>query len=87
MGQLGVFYRRCLHTLLGVSQSTCKEVLYVLSGCGPLQLYLAKAAFCFVLHVDKHPALLGSLAAWVCGLDSKCLQSGLFLGPVQEFDS
>ena len=85
MGWLGVFYRCCLRTLLGVSRSTCNELLYVLSGQGPLQLYLAKAVFCFVLHVDKNPGLLGSVAAWVHSLDSKQLWSGLFLGAAQEF--
>ena len=63
MGRLGVFYRRCLRTLLGVSRSIRNEVLYVLSGRGPLQPYLAKAVFCFVLHADKHPGLLGLVAA------------------------
>ena len=80
MGWLGVFYRRCLRTLLGVSQSTRNEVLYVLSGWGPLQLYLAKAVFCFVLHADEQPGLLGLVAAWVRGLDYKRLWSALFLG-------
>ena len=73
MGGLGVFYRRCLRTFLGVSRSTRNEVLSVLSGRGPLQLYLATAVFCFLLHADKHPSLLGLVAAWVCGLDSKWL--------------
>ena len=82
MGRLGVFYRRCLRTLLGVSWSTRNEVFYVISGHGPLQIYLAKAGFCFVLHWDEHPGLLGSVAAWVCGLDSECLWSGLSLGAV-----
>ena len=85
MGGLGVFYRCCLRILLGMSRSTRNEVLYVLSGRSPLQLYLAKAVFCFVLHVDKHPGLLGSVAAWVHGLDSERLWSGLFLGAAQEF--
>ena len=38
MGWLGVFYWRCLHTLLGVSRATYNEVLYVLSGWGPSSL-------------------------------------------------
>ena len=87
MGHLGVFYRHFLRTLLGVSRSTRNEVLYVLSGRGPLQLYLVKAVFRFVLHADEHPGLLGSVAAWVRGLDSERLRSGLFLGAVQEFAS
>ena len=85
MGRLGVFYRHCLRTLLGVSRSTRNEVSYVLSGCGPLQLYLAKAVFHFVLHADKHPGLLGTVAPWVRGLDSERLRLGLFLGVAQEF--
>ena len=87
MGGLKVFYRRYLHTLLGVSHSTHSKVLYVLSGRGPLQLYLAKTVFCFVLHTDAHPGLLGTVAAWVCGLDSERLHSGLYLGAAQEFAS
>ena len=80
MGQLGVFYRHCLRTLLGVSWSTRNEKFYVTSGHDPLQLYLAKTVFCFVLHADKHPSLLGLVAAWVRGLDSEQLWSRLFLG-------
>ena len=87
MGRLGVFYRCCLRTLLGVSRSTRNEVLYVISGRGPLQLYLAGAVFRFVLHADEHPGLLGSVATWVRGLDSERLRSGLFLGVAQEFAS
>ena len=87
MGGLGVFYRCCLHTLLGVSCSTHNQVLYVLSGHGPLQLYLAEAVFHFVLHADKHPGLLETVAAWVHGLDSERLWSGLFMGVAQEFAS
>ena len=68
MGHMGVFYRRCLRSLLGLSRNTCNEVLYVLSGRGPLQLYLAKAVFRFVIHAESHPGLLGTVAAWVCGL-------------------
>ena len=78
MGCLGVFYRRCLRTFLGVSRSTRNEVLYVLSGRGPLHLSLA--VFHFVVHADEHPGLLGSVAAWVRGLDSERLRSRLFLG-------
>ena len=87
MGGLGVFYRQCLRTLLGVSWSTRNEVLYVLSGHGPLQLYLSKAVFCFVLHANEHPGLLGTVAAWDHGLDFERLWSGLFLGAAQEFGS
>ena len=88
MDHLGVFYRRCLCTLLGVSTyNTHNGVLYVLSGRGPLQIHLAKALFRLVLHTDEHPGLLGSVAAWVCGLDSERLWSGLFLGAVQDFAS
>ena len=79
MGRMGVFYRRCLRSLLGVSRSTRNEVLYVLSGRGPLQLYLAKAVFRFVVHADRHEGLLGTVAAWVRGLESPRLREGLFL--------
>lgn len=42
MQDFGVFYRRCLRALLGVSGFVRNEVLYILSGRAPLQLYLAK---------------------------------------------
>ena len=70
MGRMGVFYRRCLRSLLGLSWNTCNEVLYVLSGHGSLQLYLAKAVFRFVIHAESHTGLLGMVAAWVHGLES-----------------
>ena len=70
MGCMGVFYRRCLRSLLGFSRNTHNQVLYVLSGRRPLQLYLAKAVFCFVIHAESHTGLLGMVAAWVCGLES-----------------
>ena len=63
MGRMGVFYCRCLQSLLGLLRNTCNKVLYVLSGCGPLQLYLAKAVFRFVVHVESHTGLLGMVAA------------------------
>ena len=87
MGQLGVFYRHYLRDLLGVSWSIRNEVLYVITGCGPLQIYLAKAVFCFVLHADEHPGLLGLVAAWICSLDFKRLWSRIFFGAAQEFAS
>lgn len=84
MGWLGVLYMRYLRTLLGVSWSARNEVLYVLSG-DPFSFIWLKAVFCFVLHVDKHPGLLGLVAAWVCGLDSKRLWSGSSLRSIQKF--
>ena len=87
MGCMGVFYRRCLRSLLGTLRNTCNKVLYVLSGRGPLQLYLAKVVFRFVIHAKSHPGLLGMVAAWVCGLESRCLRNGLFLMAVQSFAS
>lgn len=80
-GLVRVFYKCCIRTLFGVSRATHNEVLYGLSGRGPLQLYLARAVFRFVLHSDEHPSLLGSVAAWVRSLDSERVRSGLFLGP------
>ena len=87
MGCMGVFYRRCLWSLLGLSRNTRNKVLYVLSGRGPLQLYLAKAVFCFVVHAESHPGLLGTVAAWVCGLESRRLRDGLYLTAAQSFAS
>ena len=43
--------------------------------------------FFVLLHADKHPGLLETVAAWVHGLDSEHLWSGLFLGAAQEFVS
>ena len=63
MGCMGVFYRRCLRSLLGLSWNTRNEVLYILSGRRPLQLYLAKAAFRFVIHAESHTGLLGMVVA------------------------
>ena len=87
MGRMGVFYRRCLWSLLGVSRNTHNEVLYVLSGRGLLQLYLAKAVFRFVIHVELHSGLLGTVAAWVRGLESRRLRDGLYLATAQSFAS
>ena len=36
MGAFGVFHRRCLQALMGVSRSLRNDVLYVVSGRGPL---------------------------------------------------
>ena len=87
MGRMGVFYRRCLRSLLGLSRNTRNKVLYVLSGHGPLQLYFAKAVFCFVIHTESHTGLLGMVAAWVRGLESQCLHDGLYLAAAQSFAS
>ena len=87
MGCMGVFYRRCLRSLLGLSWNTRNKVLYVLSGRGPLQLYLAKAVFCFVIHAESHPGLLGTVAAWVRGLESQRLRNGLYHAVAQSFAS
>ena len=83
MGCMGVFYRRCLRSLLGLSRNMCNEVLYVLSGHGPLHLYLAKAVFRFVIHAELHTGLLWTVAAWVRGLESRCLRDGLYLAAAQ----
>ena len=87
MGRMGVFYRRCLRSLLGISWNTRNEVLYVLSGRGSLQLYLAKAVFRFVIHTELHTGLLGTAVAWVCGLESRRLRDGLYLTAAQLFAS
>lgn len=42
LGPLGPFYRGALRTLLGVGRVR-NEVLYILSGRLPLQIYVAKA--------------------------------------------
>ena len=83
MGRMGVFYRRCLRSLLGLSRHTRNEVLYVLSGRGPLHLYLAKAVFRFVVHADSHTGLMGTVAAWARGLESRRLRDGLYLAAAQ----
>ena len=36
MGSLGVFYRRCLRSIMGLAASTRNEIVYVLSGRAPL---------------------------------------------------
>ena len=36
----------------------------------PLQRYLAKAVFHFVIHAESHTGLLGMVVAWVRGLES-----------------
>ena len=85
MGRMGVFYCRCLRSLLGLARNTRNKVLYVLSGRGLLQLYLAKVVFRFVIHAELHPGLLGMVAAWVCGLESRCLRDGLYFAVAQSF--
>ena len=87
MGRMGVFYCRCLRSLLGLLWNTRNKVLYVLSGRGPLQLYLAKALFRFVIHAESHNGLLGMVAAWVHGLESRRLRDGLYLAAAQSFAS
>ena len=36
MGSLGVFYRHCLRSIMGLATSTRNEIVYVLSGRAPL---------------------------------------------------
>lgn len=42
-GAFGVFYRRCLRSLLGVGSTLRNEIVFVLSGRFPLELYIGKS--------------------------------------------
>lgn len=64
MGKLGVFYRRCLRVLMGVSFSTRNEVLYVLSGRPPLQLPLGEMVFRYVASHEGSDRLVSRVARW-----------------------
>ena len=68
-GSLGTFYRRALRTLLGVGRVR-NEVLYVLSGCLPLQVYIAKAMWRYARGLIASDHLAARMARWAWGLEA-----------------
>ena len=70
-GPFGVFYRRCLRSLMGLPHTLRNEVLYILSGRPPLQLPLGRMVWRFVQSMGGQPSprLVTRLYGWVTGLD------------------
>ena len=70
-GPFGVFYRRCLRSLMGLPHTLRNEILYVLSGRPPLQLPLGRMVWRFVQSMGGQPSprLVTRLYGWVTGLD------------------
>lgn len=64
MGAFGVFYRRCLRTMMGLSFSTRNEILYVLSGRPPLQLPLGEMVFRYVASHADSDRLVSRVVRW-----------------------
>ena len=85
-GKLGLFYRRSLRTLLGVSNLR-NEVVYVLSGRFPLQLYIAKYLWRYRRSLEESPRLAGVVARWVWRLDSSFVANRLSLHRLEVLHS
>ena len=77
-GKMGSFYRGALRTLLGVGRIR-NEVVYILSGRYPLQLYIAKFLWRYgeSLQGPASSWLAGRIARWVERLDDTSSASRL----------
>ena len=53
--ELGLFYRRCLRTLLGVGPHVRNEVVYALTGRLPVHVHLSKALLRYARSLAAHP--------------------------------
>ena len=53
--ELGIFYRRCLRTLLGVGSHVRNEVVYALTGRLPVHVHLSKTLLRYARSLAAHP--------------------------------
>ena len=76
-GALGVFYRSCLRSVMGVSRDLRSEILYVLTARLPLRLLLAKSVLQYVGTWTSHPRLVSRVVERATSVDSLPERGGL----------
>ena len=64
-GSMGVFYHGLLRATLGLHHHACNEIVYVLSGCLPLSLYIGKVLIRYTALLWGSDWLIASAVAWV----------------------
>ena len=62
--ELGIFYRRCLRTLLGVSPHVHNKVVYALTGRFPVHVHKAKAMYRYASSLSAHPHRATEIYKW-----------------------
>ena len=62
--ELGIFYRRCLRSLLGVGPRTRSEVVYALTGRFPVEVHLRKALCRYTRSLADHPRRATDMFKW-----------------------
>ena len=62
---MGVFYRGLLRATLNLHHRACNEIVYVLSGCLPLSLYIGKVLIRYTTLLWGSDRLVASAVAWV----------------------
>ena len=62
--ELGIFYRRCLRTLLGVGSHVRNEVVYALTGRLPVHVHLSKALLQYARSLAAHPRRATNIYQW-----------------------
>ena len=64
-GSMGVFYRRLLRATLSLHHRARNEIVYVLSRCLPLSLYISKVLIRYRASLQGFDRLVASAVAWV----------------------
>ena len=62
---MGVFYRWLFQATLGLHHRARNEIVYVLSGCLPLSLYIGKVLIHYTASLQGSDRLFASAVAWV----------------------
>ena len=69
--ELGLFYRRCLRTLLGVGSHVRNEVVYALTGRLPVHVHLSKALLRYARSLAAHPRRATDIYQWAQGVEHR----------------
>ena len=65
---MAVFYCRLLRATLGLHHHARNEIVYVLSGCLPLSLYIGKVLIRYTASLQGSDRLVASAVAWVSAI-------------------